>query len=119
MKTFDKKPTWDARAVQIWQILVSMAHNRQSTTYSQLSKLLGFTRTVRLTESLGSIMYYCNQNELPPLTVLIVSEKTGVPKEGLMLPGEENREREKVFKYNWYNIYPPTREEFAKAWNGY
>jgi len=119
METFDNNRSWDARAVQIWQILVGMAHNRQSVTYSQLSKLLGYTKNANMAEPIGRIMYYCDQNRLPQLTVLIVNEKTGIPKEGLMLPGEENQEREKVFNYNWYNIYPPSKEDFARAWSTY
>jgi len=42
MKTFDSIRTVESRAVQIWQILVGLAYNRQTITYEKLSRLLGF-----------------------------------------------------------------------------
>lgn len=59
------------------------------------------------------IMRYCIHNDLPPLTILVVGDTTGSPGEGLQLSGDENAERERVFKHNWYNIYPPGEKEYG------
>ncbi len=58
-------------------------------------------------------MRYCKQNNLPPLTIVVVSETTGSPGEGLTTIGNENSDREAVFNYDWYNLYPPSEVDFA------
>jgi hypothetical protein len=63
-------------------------------------------------------MYYCKQNDLPPLTVIVVNKATGIPGDGLDVPGpERSPEREKVFRYTkWFDIIPPEAEELRKAY---
>jgi len=68
-----------------------------------------------MAQLLDPIMCFCIENNLPPLTILVVNDTTGSPGKGLILRGEENSERERVYKCNWYNIYPPTEEDFAQA----
>lgn len=58
---------------------------------------------------------YCQQNQLPPLTVIVVNQKTGLPGEGLT-DVELNADREAVFNYDWFNLYPPSPEELAAAY---
>ena len=61
-------------------------------------------------------MYYCQQNGLPPLTVIVVNKDTGLPGDGLDVPtSEQNAAREKVFQYKWFDIIPPDAEELKKA----
>ena len=114
MRTFDSIRTREARAIQIWQILIGLAHNRQTITYKILSELLGYKGAGVFAQLLDPIMRYCKQNQLPPLTILVVNEHTGSPGEGLTTIENENADREKVFNYNWYNIYPPTEGDFTK-----
>ncbi len=64
---------------------------------------------------LHPIMCYCKQNQLPPLTILVVNEHTGSPGERLTTVENENADRERVFNHEWYNIYPPSEEDFAEA----
>lgn len=119
VKFFHDKPTIATRAVQIWQILVAKASNRQTLTYGELAELLKFKGADVLARPLGHIMYYCQQNGLPPLTVLVVNQATGLPGPGLDVPpSEQNSEREKVFRYEWYDIIPPDAEELKKAYRG-
>lgn len=107
----------ESRAVQIWQILIGKAHNRQTITYGQLANLLSFPdgAAVAMAQLLDPIMCFCIQNSLPSLTILVVNDKTGSPGKGLIFEGAENSEREKVFKHNWFDIHVPSEEDFAEA----
>jgi alkylated DNA nucleotide flippase Atl1 len=115
VRLFSESPTHPKRAQQIWQILVSKAANRQTVTYGQLAKILGFAGAGVFAQSLGHIMYFCQQNRLPPLTVLVVTEVTGLPAEGLTCD-DLNADREKVFNYDWFAIVSPAPEELEIAY---
>ena len=57
------------RAVQAWMILVGAAMNRQTLTYQGLSqKMYGKSASGVLDKILGHVAFYCEDNELPPLT---------------------------------------------------
>ena len=117
IKKFDDNPLNASRAVQIWQILISKAHNRQTITYGILADLLGFKGAGVFADKLGHIMYFCIQNNLPHLTVLVVNEKTGKPGEGFTeIVSDLDVERENVFKRNWYDLCPPSEKQFDEAW---
>ncbi len=116
IKYFSKSPTLENRAVQIWQILTGLAHNRQTTTYKKIAEILGYGGSGTLGRQLGHIMFFCAQNKLPPLTVLVVNSETGLPGEGLETKTDLHKEKELAFSHNWYAMYPPSSEEFAKAW---
>ena len=111
---FDDQATSATRASQIWQILVCKAHNRQTLTYGQLADLLGFGGALSPANILGRITYYCIQNSLPQLTVLVVNQDTGLPGKGL-IKTDFNADREKVFRFNWFGVVPPTPDELATA----
>lgn len=115
LKTFDSIRTREARAIQIWQILIGLAHNRQTITYKILSELLGYKGAGVFAQLLDPIMSYCKKNQLPPLTILVVNESTGSPGTGLTTIENENADRERVFNYKWYNIYSPSEEDFVEA----
>jgi len=91
------------RALQIWPILINAANNRQVLTYKAVGDLIGMP-PIALSQPLGLIMDYCERNHLPPLTVLVVSEKSGLPGEGLTTVKDLNQDREKVYSFNWYNL---------------
>jgi len=95
------------RAMQIWQILISAAHNRQILTYTIVADLIGMGAGT-LSQTLGMIMRYCKRNNLPPLTSLVVNKNTGQLGEGLTTVMELNRDRERVFEYNWF-AHPPVQ----------
>ena len=98
IKKFSEVKTHPSRALQAWQILVSSAMNRQTQTYKQLS-----------THMFG------NQNNLPPLTVIVVNSKTGLPGDEIPVSEDLNALREKVYDFDWFDIYPPTEEDLKKA----
>jgi putative restriction endonuclease len=112
---FDDTPSNASRALQIWLILLSKAHNRQTITYGQLAQLLGFRGAGTLNHPLGHIMYYCIQQALPPLTVLVVNQDTGLPGDGLV-GAKLNADREAVFEFSWFDLVPPTIEQLGRAY---
>ena len=84
------------RALQIWQILISAAHNRQILTYQIVGEITGMGSGTQ-SQTLDMIMRYCKRNNLPPLTSLVVQKSSGRPGEGLTTAVESRpRSRESV-----------------------
>ena len=100
------------RALQIWQVLIAAAHNRQLLTYELLAECIygkGKKGAGTLSDDLGVIMQYCQANSLPYLTVLMVSTTTGdAPGASLITVAPENRDQEleKVYGYKWFELKP-------------
>jgi putative restriction endonuclease len=103
------------RALQIWLILMGHAHRRETITYGQLAQRIGFAGAQALARPLGCIMWYCTQNKLAPLTVLVVNKDTGAPSEGLIGVDDCDIARERVFNYKWFDLVPPTISELRAA----
>lgn len=103
-----------ARAMQVWQILIAAAHERRTLTYGDVADLLGFEGAGVLAQILGLIMTYCKNEQLPPLTVLVVRQETGLPGEGLTTVEDLPRDREAVYRYAWYARFPVQISDFEK-----
>lgn len=103
-----------SRALQVWLILISAAHNRQILTYNMLAKLLGYGGAGVFAQILGHVAFYCKNNDLPPLTSLVVNEKTGLPGSGIPVR-DTHKLREDVFNYKWFRIVPPTVEQLQES----
>ena len=69
------------RASQIWSVLAWAAKHRQTLTYPQVGKLIGVP-AAGLGQLLEPIQSYCLVNNLPPLTVIVVRQGTGLPGSG-------------------------------------
>jgi len=104
------------RALQAWQYLINSAANRQIVRYEDLRKLMGYPTSNPLGSILGCIMFFCEQNDLPPLTLLVVNE-SGEPGGGFTAEQRKNyhRKREEVFDCEWLKMVPPTIDEFSEA----
>jgi len=102
------------RAMQVWQILIAVAHERRTITYGEVADLLGFEGAGVLAQILGLIMIYCQTNELPPLTVLVVNQGTGLPGEGLTTVEDLPRDREAVYRQAWYSRFPVQIADFQE-----
>jgi alkylated DNA nucleotide flippase Atl1 len=104
------------RALQIWQILISRASSSSMITYGELAEILGYGGAGVFAGILGHILHYCQQNELPPLTSIVVNQETGLPGEGFgMRPGRIPPRHMEVFNYNWFGLVPPTMDELKEA----
>lgn len=103
------------RALQVWQVLVGAAHHRQVLTYEILAGLIGMGPEGKgagtLSQTLRLIMRYCERNNLPPVTALVVNKRTGQPGKGLTSVRELHADREKVFSYKWFQRRPPHESE--------
>ena len=88
------------RALQAWQFLIAHSHNRQIVRYKQLQELMEYSDGRPLGVALGCIMFYCQQNDLPPLTIIVVNS-SGVPGPGFTAESLEDyhQSREQVFDY--------------------
>ena len=101
------KMTTYERAIQIYQILIGAAHNRQVLNYQILGRMIGVPAR-GLGPHLDHLMKYCERNELPPLTVLVVKKYSGRPGEGLTTCVDMDEDRERVFAHDWYRMKPLT-----------
>lgn len=104
--------TRSERAMQVWQILVAAAHNRQSLTYGHVATYLEFEGAGVLAQILGQIMNHCKSKGLPPLTCLVVNQDTGLPGSGLSTVEDLPRDREAVYKKNWFALPPVQVSDF-------
>jgi hypothetical protein len=105
------------RAVQAWQYLITKAHNRQIVRYDDVAQVMGYTDNRPLSAILNYIMVYCSQNSLPSLSIIVVN-KDGTPGTGFteISRHDLDRGREAVFACDWYEIIPPTVDEFYEAY---
>ncbi len=104
------------RAAQIWSVLGLAAHNRQILTYQMLGKLIGVPAR-GLGHLLEPIQSYCLLNKLPPLTILVVLEGTGLPSSGFSAAsaGELARKQLEVFAFDWIEHGAPKPNELEQA----
>jgi len=128
VKTFDEKVADNpegskaaVRALQCWQILISKASMKSILTYGDLAKIIGFEGAGVFANILGHILFYCQKNDLPPLTSIVVNRDTGLPGEGFGLEegitlAEIPAKQMEVFEFNWFRIVPPTVEELKEAY---
>lgn len=116
---FNPHATQAVRAVQAWQILVGKAMNRQTVTYELLSnEMFGKNAAGVLDRILGHVAFFCIAENLPPLTSIVVGKYGGVPGAAIPVnPAEMDQRREEVYRYDWYNLSPPTADELKAAYD--
>ena len=102
------------RAAQIWSVLVWAATNQQELTYNIVGRLIGVPRQ-GLGRLLEPIQSYCLVRQLPPLTLLVVSEVNGQPSPGFTATQQIPEDRQRVFGYNWLDHSAPTLELLEQA----
>ena len=107
------------RALQAWQYLIGKASARQIAQYDELRGMMGYPTNNPLGVILGCIMHYCQENELPPLTLIVVNS-SGVPGGGFTAEDQENyhQRREDVFNFPWFKFVPPSIDDFQRARTG-
>ena len=109
--------------MQIWQVLASAAHNRQLLTYEIVADSIGLGQhgkgAIAVKTYLGTLMRYCEAHRLPPITALVVKKGIGTPGTGLRtLSSNPDKDRENVFRYEWFKRPPLSHtdlEPFAKG----
>ena len=109
------------RAHQLWSVLILAAKNRQTLTYAMAEKITGLPAR-GVGKSLYPIQYYCEQHtpKLPPLTVLVVKQDSGLPGKGLVV-ADFAKSLQEVFAFGWFlhtapeSKVGPDAEDFQQA----
>jgi hypothetical protein len=116
-KTFNPTSDHPTRALQAWQILIAAATNRQTYTYLGLSRMMYRKDAAGvLDQVLGHIAFFCQERRLPPLTAIVVGKHRGTPGHDIPVDRKTmDKQREKVYAKDWYDIYPPTTKQLADA----
>lgn len=117
MKSFNPTSNHPDRALQSWQILIAAAKNRQTFTYLGLSQLMYQKDAAGVLDKvLGHVAFFCSDNKLPALTSIVVGKSRGTPGADIPVdPKVMDREREKVYAFDWYDVYPPTPAQLAQS----
>ena len=117
MKQFNPSSNHPDRALQAWQILIAAAMNRQTFTYKGLSQLMYRKDAAGvLDEILGHVAFFCSDNKLPALTLIVVGKGRGTPGADIPVdPKVVDREHEKVYGYDWCNVCPPSPAQLADS----
>jgi hypothetical protein len=98
----------------IWPALVLAANNRQILSYDLLGRLIGVP-AADLGRLLEPIQSYCILKDLPPLTSIVVSARTGVPGEGFIAADNLAQAQAETFLFDWLSSPVPSREDYRAA----
>ncbi len=104
------------RALQLWSLLGLAARNRQILTYELVARLIGVP-TPAVGGLLGPVQSYCLAHTLPPLTVLVVSEVSGMPGVGFIAAEHVPQAQADVFRFDWVARGAPSPDNFSEAHN--
>ena len=102
------------RASQIWAVLAWAACHRQSLTYGQLGRVTGCFQG-GLGALLEPIQSFCLVHRLPPLTVIVVQQDTGLPGTGFTGASDLALAQAQVFAFNWLEQGNPGSEKLEAA----
>ncbi len=102
------------RAAQIWAVLALAARNRQILTYEIVGRLIGVPAR-GLGQLLEPIQSYCLVKDLPPLTILVVQEGTGIPGSGFSAASANEFSKKQLDVFGWLDHGAPTPEELSAA----
>jgi hypothetical protein len=64
---------------------------------------------------LEPIQSYCLMNQLPPLTILVVQAKTGMPGVGFVAAQDIPRTQQDVFTFDWLGLGAPSTDILEHA----
>jgi hypothetical protein len=106
----------EERALQLWSLLVLAAKNRQILTYDIVAKATGMM-TLGIGNMLRPIQQYCIENDLPPLTSIIVNGSTGLPGTGFIAAENVPKAQLETFEHDWTEHKVPSPEEFGDAYS--
>jgi hypothetical protein len=108
--------TREQRAMQMWSILCLAAAHRQMLTYRIVENLTGLHRA-GIGDCLRPVQQFCTEQQLPPLTCLVVSEEDGLPGEGCLTSSADlPKALLRVFGHNWQKTCSPSSEQIADAY---
>lgn len=124
MKMYPRPARRHEQAQQIFLIVSSfVAHEcsgfRKDTgiiTYGELAEKMGYDPRagVTLSEALGMVARFCEQNNLPYLNAMVVNAETGEPGDEVIWDEDMSieKEREKIREFDWFSLQPPSMKAF-------
>lgn len=100
-------------ALQLWPILTKAAQSRKTLTYTEVSNEIEI-HPRQVGAYLNPIKLYCIVKDLPPLTIIAVSQQSRSPGKGFY-PGQERgisfvQQQLQVFNRDWKEINPSLEE---------
>ena len=101
-------------AARIWPLLTYAARNRQTVTYGVLAKHVG-QMPPALGQCLEPIQSYCLLKRLPPLSILVVNQETGVPGSGFVAAQDIPGKQAEVFDHDWLKTPVPSPSDLEVA----
>jgi hypothetical protein len=116
MRRLDATKSWHDRALQIYLVLIGAAEHRRTMSYGELDRRIGYGGANLLKGPLDHIHFWCEENEIPVLSALVVGKGSGVPGAGYPSSSDVRRTHEQVFAFDWCSIMPPTPEDLRAAW---
>lgn len=102
--------TYPEHAERLWSILTEFSKSREVQTYTGIGGRLGL-KAQSVSGVLAPIHAYCEQNDLPLLTALVVQKKTRRPGTGF----KSINDYERVFARDWTKVATPTATDLASA----
>ncbi|MGF1692368.1 HNH endonuclease [Photobacterium kagoshimensis] len=93
---------WEHRAGILWEYLIKNAKESKKMTYGEAAKIIK-TNPLSVRYCLDHILHYCKNNQLPPLTALVVSQGTKVPGSGFLVWDIEQLDEayRQIVKFDW------------------
>ncbi|UYZ85347.1 hypothetical protein MTZ49_07310 [Entomomonas sp. E2T0] len=86
----------------LWDTLILIAKNKESITYGNLAKKLGFKHHKKLEKLLKELVIYCTNKGLPRLDYLVSKQSTELPS-GITSSDDTdyNTVKEKIYQHDW------------------
>lgn len=137
MKAYVKGDRIPVRAQQIWLILAAHAvlkpdgkHEAGAgwsgwgsgkITYGDLAKEMGMSPKagVTLAKHLGVLGHYCQEQGLPPINAIAVSDSTGDPGYGVVETEGFVEDQRKVWETDWFSYRPPSVKALRDVYDRY
>lgn len=102
------------RSAQFWAVLVLAARAHQVVSYEQMEQMTGLPSHCQ-TQTLANILDYCQQQQLPRLTCIVVAKATGMPASDDFQELDLDAEIRRVFVFDWFSHGAPTPADFQTA----
>ena len=96
------------KAEDLWPLLITKASSHETVSYAEVRDLLEYPTCLPVIHVLWNITDYCDAHGFPPLTAIVISERTGTCGKGFTdVKGTDIQSlQQEVFKFNWEEIEP-------------
>jgi hypothetical protein len=102
------------RSSQVWSVLVMAARTQHVVSYDMLARMTGIAR-FGFAHILGNIYHYCEQQGMPPLTAIVIDEKSGKPAADVFQSVDVPSAHARVFVFDWISHDVPSVQDFERA----